>query len=272
MASAFVLFGTQLKGGAMHYPSQLDPIVQALAVEADESRGQPLDLALLWRDLVAGDSRVLHSFASEERCYLVLERIREGRTQGRSPLARKIRILESLFFLGAQKNVALEFGVSLSSVAGVTKECLELLGLPCKPSRVSPLVIAAAHAARGDSIVCWGRASQFAHASVSYRVVSLARPDAELASLLTPAQFEVVRLRVEGKSHVEIAVLRHRSRRTVANQLAESFRRLGVSGRAELIRCLITQPPSVPGRKKAHRPAAVRQMLHAAPEQPQAAR
>jgi DNA-binding CsgD family transcriptional regulator len=128
-------------------------------------------------------------------------------------------------------------------------------------------VIAAAHAARGDSIVCWGRVSQVTDAGFSYRVVSLARPDAELASLLTPAQYEVVRLRVEGKSHVEIATCRHRSRRTIANQLAESFRRLGVSGRAELIRCLITQPPTVLGRKPVRRPVPLRQRPQPAPGQ-----
>jgi len=250
----------------MHTTSLSEESLQARAVRADETTGQPLDLALLWRELVAGESRVMQSFASEERCYLVLERISDIRPATRGPQARKIRILESLFFLGAQKNVALEFGVSLSSVAGVTKECLEVLGLPSKPSRVSPLVIAAAHAARGDSIVCWGRASHFAHGGLDYRVVSLARPDAELGSLLTPAQYEVVRLRIEGKSHVEIALSRHRSRRTIANQLAESFRRLGVSGRAELIRCLITQPPTVLGRKPTRRPVPVRQRLHAAPE------
>ena len=247
--------------------TQAEESLQARAVHSDETAGHPIDLALLWRELVSGGSRVMRSFASEERCYLVLERMRESKPRARGPKARKIRILESLFFLGAQKNVAIEFGVSLSSVAGVTKECLEALGLPSKPSRVSPLVIAAAHAARGDSIVCWGRASEVSHAGFSYRVVSLARPDAELASLLTPAQYQVVRLRVEGKSHVEIATCRHRSRRTIANQLAESFRRLGVSGRAELIRCLITQPPTVLGRKPARRPVHVRQRLQPASEQ-----
>jgi len=251
----------------MYQRTQLDASLQARAAQADETTGQPMDLALLWRELVTGDSRVMHSFASEERCYLVLERLRDCKPLTRGPKARKIRILESLFFLGAQKNVALEFGVSLSSVAGVTKECLEALGLPCKPSRVSPLVIAAAHAARGDSVVCWGRLSQFAHSSINYRVVSLARPDAELASLLTPAQFEVVRLRVQGMSHVEIAKSRHRSRRTIANQLAESFRRLGVSGRSELIRCLITQPPTVLGRKPARRTVSMRDRSLPAPEQ-----
>ncbi|HEY4102485.1 MAG TPA: LuxR C-terminal-related transcriptional regulator [Polyangiaceae bacterium] len=243
----------------MQKPSELSEILQAYAVSADEATAEPIDLALLWRELVNGEVRVTQSFASEERCYLVLERGREHRTRARIPQSRKIRILESLFFLGAQKNVALEFGVSLSSVAGVTKECLLALGLPCKPSRVSPLVIAAAHAARGDSIVCWGRASQFSHAGATYRVVSFARPDSDLARYLTPAQYEVVRLRVEGMSHTEIAVSRHRSRRTIANQLAESFRRLGVSGRAELIRCLITQPQAVLGRKPTRRRGPPRQ-------------
>jgi DNA-binding CsgD family transcriptional regulator len=252
----------------MHQRAQLEQSLQAIAVHVDETGGQPVDLAVLWKELVSGTSRVMQSFASEARCYLVLERTRDSKLLARGPKARKIRILESLFFLGAQKNVAIEFGVSLSSVAGVTKECLEALGLPSKPSRVSPLVIAAAHAARGDSNVCWGRISQFAHAGFNYRVVSLARPDADLASLLTPAQYEVVRLRVEGKSHVEIATCRHRSRRTIANQLAESFRRLGVSGRAELIRCLITQPPTVLGRKPTRRPV-LRPRVHVAQEQHQ---
>ena len=249
----------------MHQLSQ--PVIESLqssAISVDETGAEPLDLALLWRELVGGEMRVRQSFATEERCYLVLEPRRESKARARSPKARKIRILESLFFLGAQKNVALEFGVSLSSVAGVTKECLEALGLPCKPSRVSPLVIAAAHAARGDAIICRGRSTLFTHAGATNRVVSLARPDAELARMLTPAQYEVVRLRIEGMSHTEIAISRHRSRRTIANQLAESFRRLGVSGRAELIRCLLTQPPTVLGRKPTRRRTAPRAQVSAA--------
>jgi DNA-binding CsgD family transcriptional regulator len=251
----------------MQHSSANENSLQARALRNDATAGQPLDLALLWRDLVTGESRVVRSFACEQRCYLLLGQRRSGEPRPRRPQARKIRILESLFFLGAQKNVALEFGVSLSSVAGVTKECLEALGLPSQPSRVSPLVIAAAHAARRETTVCWGRASRFEHAGRSYRVVSLDRPDAELSSLLTPAQYEVVRLRIEGKSHVEIAVLRRRSRRTIANQLAESFRRLGVSGRSELIRCLITQPPTVLGRKPARAPPSARQRLDSVSEQ-----
>jgi DNA-binding CsgD family transcriptional regulator len=127
-------------------------------------------------------------------------------------------------------------------------------------------VIAGAHATRGDATVPWGRASEFVRAGVKYRIVSLARPDGELASLLTPAQFDVVRLRVEGKSHDEIAALRHRSRRTIANQLAESFRRLGVSGRAELIRCLITEPRPLLGHRLAPNPA-LEQQASAPPRQ-----
>lgn len=52
---------------------------------------------------------------------------------------------------------------------------------------------------------------------------------------LTPAQREVLALAVEGLSNAEIARRRRRSPRTVANQLAALFRRLGVRSRFELI-------------------------------------
>ena len=79
-----------------------------------------------------------------------------------------------------------------------------------------------------------------------YRVISVTRPEAGLERVLTRAQYEVVRLLVEGKSHVEIALVRHRSTRTIANQLGAVFRKLGVSGRSELIRRLIVQSPETP--------------------------
>lgn len=51
---------------------------------------------------------------------------------------------------------------------------------------------------------------------------------------LSAAEGEVVRLALRGLSNVEIARLRGRAARTVANQLASAFRKLGVGSRAEL--------------------------------------
>jgi DNA-binding CsgD family transcriptional regulator len=56
----------------------------------------------------------------------------------------------------------------------------------------------------------------------------------ECAAVLTPAEREVVELVLRGKSNREVAEARGTSVRTVANQLAVAFRKLGVSGRLQL--------------------------------------
>jgi DNA-binding CsgD family transcriptional regulator len=52
---------------------------------------------------------------------------------------------------------------------------------------------------------------------------------------LTPAESEVVAHLLKGRSNAEIAALRRASERTVANQVASVFRKLGVSSRLELV-------------------------------------
>ncbi len=60
-----------------------------------------------------------------------------------------------------------------------------------------------------------------------------------LPPTLTEAERSVVEQVVRGASNAEIAKERGRSMRTIANQLASAYRKLGVSGRAELLaRCL----------------------------------
>lgn len=53
-------------------------------------------------------------------------------------------------------------------------------------------------------------------------------------SALTSAELEVARLAVAGGSNRAIARLRGTSARTVANQIASAFRKLGVGSRSEL--------------------------------------
>jgi len=70
---------------------------------------------------------------------------------------------------------------------------------------------------------------------VTFRVVSVARPESVLAPRLPTAEFDILRGLVEGHSHVGMARLRGTSKRTIANQVASVFRRLGVTCRMELI-------------------------------------
>ena len=58
------------------------------------------------------------------------------------------------------------------------------------------------------------------------------------ARVLTAAEMAVARAVVEGKSNAEIARERGRSPRTIANQVAAIFKKLGVSSRLELARRL----------------------------------
>ena len=60
----------------------------------------------------------------------------------------------------------------------------------------------------------------------------------DLPECLSEAEREVVLLLLEGRSNQEIATLRGRSYRTIANQLAAIYRKLGVASRTELIASL----------------------------------
>ena len=57
---------------------------------------------------------------------------------------------------------------------------------------------------------------------------------ASALAALTRAEREVVLLVLAGASSNEVAARRRTSSRTVANQLASAFRKLGVNGRTEL--------------------------------------
>ena len=56
---------------------------------------------------------------------------------------------------------------------------------------------------------------------------------------LTAAEREVAALALRGLSNRDIAVRRGARERTVANQLASVFRKLGISSRSELAKALI---------------------------------
>src|SRR4051794_25317076 len=58
---------------------------------------------------------------------------------------------------------------------------------------------------------------------------------AQSRGILTPAERAVVTAILDGKSNAAIALARSTSVRTVANQVASIFKKLGVGSRAELV-------------------------------------
>jgi DNA-binding CsgD family transcriptional regulator len=186
-----------------------------------------LDLADLWHALKDGQLFVTETTCHHGRCFTTLSTRANGRpTARREELAALERVLSGEL----NKVVAIELGVSASTLSLQCSKALRSIASETLVSRVSIVLVMAALAARG-----W----QLPQARVDHRgetdaVVSFDLPGSRLMARLTSVEADVLRLTVEGKSHSEIAVGRGTSRRTVANQLGAIFRKLGVSGRAAL--------------------------------------
>jgi DNA-binding CsgD family transcriptional regulator len=233
-----------MDGSTQPCPPAAEPAELSLrAMLLDASSGHRVRLSTIWSELVGGESKILSSFSSTTRNYFLLTDPRQPgqhsgrryRGRGARCKLRDLRIVETWFSNGSQKRVALELGLSTSTVATATKRWLSFVGLSCLPSYVPPLLMMAGRPCEREAARADARMAELLVGDTCYRVVSAQRPDNQLSSLLPRAEYEVVRLFLEGRSHKEVATSRGSSPRTVANQLATVFHRFGVSGRAELV-------------------------------------
>jgi DNA-binding NarL/FixJ family response regulator len=78
------------------------------------------------------------------------------------------------------------------------------------------------------------RASTFRLRGQDVAVLSFPSDPPPLPAELSPAEREVMLLVLDGVSNAEIARRRGRSARTIANQIAACYKKLGVSSRLEL--------------------------------------
>jgi DNA-binding CsgD family transcriptional regulator len=202
-------------------------------------QAETMRLSALWAELIGGSCKIETSAFSEQSCALVVTRDRNGGPLVAMP-SRHADIIERSLIDGTRKSVAIDLGLCPSSVAEILKQGFSFMGLSCWPSRIPLLLVMAAHAQRSRRLDRSAVVVAVDTAHFSRRTLRVSRPDNELASRLTPAEYAVTRLLVEGRSYAEMARLRETSTRTVANQLAAAFHRLGVSGRAELL-CLLSK-------------------------------
>lgn len=82
------------------------------------------------------------------------------------------------------------------------------------------------------------RVGRFRHAGREYAYLSYARRELARPARLTDAEAQIAALVLRGASGAEIARARGVSQRTIANQLASIYRKLGVCTRAELVLAL----------------------------------
>jgi DNA-binding CsgD family transcriptional regulator len=207
-------------------------------------------VATLWSDIAAGKWVLEDYFCTTTRCFGVFRATSTAERPKRQIPIQLLARLERALTGESQKSVAIDLGLSGSAIASCINEAKRRLGLRCRTAEVPLVLLVAVHAhCRGVAIEA--RTTSFHWGDTPFKVVSCARPDAMLVSPmseLTPSEAEVLRLFVEGRSCAEIARLRRRSPRTVANQLINGRRKLRAYGRLDLLGILArveAQPPEL---------------------------
>jgi DNA-binding NarL/FixJ family response regulator len=202
---------------------------------SDLGEGEPVSLSDVWRSLLSGHEAVTHGFFTERRYGIQLSSARDAAPPAGQLTGRPRLILESLLRGVCQTNLAIDLRLAPSTVSLNAKLALRQLGLDERPSRVHPLLMLAASLSSSDATSVGALSLTLPDGT---RVVSGPRADLCLNGLLPRAQRETLALRIEGRSLAEIALHRGTSPRTVANQLAATFRALNASGRTDVLQKL----------------------------------
>jgi len=211
---------------------------QLLSIQLDAHAQQRVELGLIWEHLTSGTWRVCEEFVTEARLYFVV-------TPDAPPRALpEVELLRRTLLGERQKWLALDIERSPSTVTTRLSASLVKMGLAPKPARVPLLLVAAAAAAAGKRTLPRARLTPWCGPDGDALIVSAARLDSHLRALVTPTEWVVARLLIDGLSYREIATSRSCSVRTVANQLASVFRKLRISGRGELLLRAVEGTPS----------------------------
>jgi DNA-binding NarL/FixJ family response regulator len=212
---------------------------RSLAVSCDAVYGRSFQLSQLWVELCSGRVRLCETFATEQRYYAVIERIPAShRTAIR---ARSLDILTRVLLGENQKVIAVDLGLARSTITANMQVGLRIMGVRGKAHRAPMLLTMAAFSAHRSGGAS-GRRSQLTTSEPGepLSIVSVWRPDLDFPVPLSNAERIVLQALAAGFSHAEISTLRATSPRTIANQIAAAFRKLGVSGRGELLKLLVT--------------------------------
>ncbi len=212
--------------------------LELAAMRAEQLGATPIAWGPTWHSLKSGSLQVIHAFATPERYYLVLgERAGGGDAAIADDMAATVT--ERWLRGTPQKVLAIEADLNPSTISHFLQRGLRRLGISCRPTQVPVVVGMLAAAAAGIPPVDPGRSARLEYRARECLVLGVARPEALLSRYVSPAEYVTLRMLAEGSTYAQIAGSRRVAPRTVANQVASGFRRLGVSGRLELQQLLL---------------------------------
>src|SRR6478736_1827198 len=185
--------------------------------------GEAIDLGVVWDELIDGRLRIVRALHSSERCYAALLTCQQPAIRNdAATILRRVLRGES------QKIVASSMGVSVPNIAQTCGDALAAISIGRGVLRAPLLLVVAAHASATNMSIT-GRIDG---ASETLKLVSAGFPTL-FRSSLSPAEAEVTHLLLTGRDQATVARLGHKSPRTIANQVASAFRKVGISGMSE---------------------------------------
>jgi DNA-binding NarL/FixJ family response regulator len=200
------------------------------------------ELAEAWDDLVSGRARIVAAYATRTRHFLELVDCSRDRT-GCTLDFRSVTVLDLILSGAQQKVIAAETKRSASTVSGAAQRAMRALGLDSNVSRF-PMLLKVMY--RAWQMLRPTRVREQTPNVGMPRIVNIFRPDACLQQRLSPSEYEVARDLVDGLRQEQIARRRRTAKRTVANQVANVYQKLGISGRNELMAWLAAQNSDSP--------------------------
>jgi DNA-binding NarL/FixJ family response regulator len=189
----------------------------------------PQAVPALWRDLRAQRLAVVASAERGGEHFLLLRAC--GPVHG--SLTRREHEVATLAAAGhANKAIAYELGITISTVSVYLMKASRKLGAASRVELIHAWQVASRAQRVAARIPAGARGWEVEREGAI--VVAYPAESGDLPADLTAAQREVAAALLDGQSNAEIALARGRSARTIANQVASIFRRLGVASRGEL--------------------------------------
>lgn len=227
-----------------------------LAIERGRGGERPgvHDRATVWFALVGGRWSVVDHFERDGRRYFVAQQNEPAEVHVRALSAREHAIAHLVAVGSPNKFIAYSLGLAISTIATHLAAAKRKLGVTSRLELISLLTAfrpTRERTSSADAVVrrpLMSSSDGTVHvlepelAGTSYIAISLAS-ERRLADPLSPVEREIVNDVLAGLSNLEIATKRERSARTIANQLASIFRKLGVGSRFELTAQLTGAPP-----------------------------
>lgn len=213
-------------------------------LDGDQLRpATPSELSQAWEDLVSGRARISASYSSRSRHFIELV-APKAHVATRIPSARELSLLTQSFEGSPRKVVADEVNRSISCVSSTVCRLLSTFGLAggCRYAPILPMIMYREWLLMrraSDILPCSPQSPSAAW------VISVVRPDLVLRSQLTGAEQDVLQKLVDGMTYAEVASGRARAHRTICNQVANIYRKIGISGRGALLAWLVDHGTSV---------------------------